>query len=106
MLNDHDWRTYSVAIEIPRQEEMMSAHMQALVDAEMQGCDEALRHSITVDMFADGYLGMSLGEECFDASCDHCCGFWDSLFASQEEADQWLMQHRAVCLQITPPTGA
>lgn len=46
----------------------------------------------------------SSAKERFDVTCDHCGGFWDRLFGSQEEADQWLVQHRAVCLTQAPPS--
>ena len=63
---------------------------------------ETYRVSMPV-IFPDSWEGVRRGEEHFDARCDHCGGFWDGLFPSQESADQWFVQHRAVCLGVPPP---
>ena len=68
-----------------------------------QRYEERLRDALTADIYADG-LGLRSTEERYDVTCDHCSGLWDGLFTTQEEADQWMVQHRAVCLTLPRPS--
>mgnify|MGYP001589970762 CR=1 FL=1 len=95
-----DWKSYSVPIPV---EGKLSEEVLKALEVSQQRMIEHLRESLSADIFADGWEGVRLGEERFDATCDHCGGFWDGLFPSQESADQWFVQHRAVCLGVPPP---
>lgn len=96
-----DWKTYSVSIPLMGGNPGTIAE---LVDEELLRHNQQMQSNLAAEMFADGWEGIQLGEERFDTTCDHCGGFWDQLFASQEEADQWLVQHWAVCLTQRPPS--
>lgn len=98
-----DWKSYSVSIPL------MGGNpgtMGQYIDEELRRVNQQLQDDLVADMFADGWEGIQLGEERYDATCDHCGGFWDGMFTSQDEADQWLVQHRAVCLSHVPPSLA
>ena len=95
-----DWKSYSVSIPI---EGKLSEEVLKAFEESQKREIEHLRNLLTADIFTDGCEVVRLGEERFDATCDHCGGFWDGLFPSQEAADQWLVQHRAVCLPLPPP---
>ena len=97
----YDWKTYAVSIPITG---MSLETVLKNLEEEYRRSEERLREELTADIFADGAMGISLGEECFDAQCDHCGGYWDRLFATQEEADEWLAQHQGRCLELVPPS--
>ena len=99
----YDWKTYSVplAFLVPP---ALSPDIQEAIHAELIRAEEQMEANLCADLFVDGAMGISPGEECFDATCDHCGGYWDRLFATQEEADEWLAQHRALCLGTVPPS--
>lgn len=95
-----DWKSYGVSIPLMGSDPSTIAKY---VEEELLRHNQQTQDDLTADIFADGWEGIELGEERYDVTCDHCGGFWDQLFASQEEADQWLVQHRAACLTQAPP---
>ena len=91
-----DWKSYTVSVPVAEsgREEFAKIIAQQ---------EQSLRENLAADLFADGWAGIQHGEERFDAICAHCGGLWEGLFPSEEEADRWLMQHRIMCLTLTPP---
>ena len=100
-----DWKMSSVPVFFSRLVDSRTQGILETIARDWQRREQMLRDDLAQNIFADGLKnGVSQAEERYGAACDHCGGFWDSLFSSQGAADQWFVQHRAVCLTLPPPS--
>lgn len=101
MPSQYAWKSYSMPMPLMGGD---PSTMAQYIEEELRRVNQRMQDDLAADIFADGWAGTQRGEERFDVACNHCGGFWDGLFASREEGDQWLVQHRAVCLTQVPPS--